>query len=60
MATVWAASMLLDHLGELEAGALLMRAVEHVALHGPRTPDLGGAASTRELGQAMIDAVRAA
>ena len=60
MATVWAASMLLEHLGELEAGALLMRAVERVALEGPRTPDLGGTASTRELGQAMIDAVRAA
>lgn len=60
MATAWAASMLLEHLGEAEAAGLLMRAVEHVALEGPRTPDLGGTASTRELGQAMVDAILAA
>ena len=60
MATVWAGSMLLDHLGQTEAAALLMRAVEHVALAGPRTPDLGGTASTHELGEAMVAAIRAA
>ncbi len=60
MATVWAASMMLDHLGQPEAAGLLMRAVERVALEGPRTPDLGGAASTREVGQAMVDAIMTA
>ena len=60
MATVWAASMMLDHLGQAEAAGLLMRAVERVALAGPRTPDLGGRASTRDVGQAMVDAIRSA
>ena len=57
MATVWAASMMLDHLGQPEAAGLLMRAVERVALDGPRTPDLGGTASTRDVGQAMVDSI---
>ena len=59
MATVWAGSMLLDHLGQAEAARLLMRAVERVALHGPHTPDLGGSASTHDVGVAMVDAIRA-
>ncbi len=60
MATVWAGSMLLEHLGQAEAAHLLMRAIERVALHGPRTPDLGGTASTQELGDAMAAAIRSA
>ena len=60
MATVWAGSMLLDHLGESDAAALLMRAVEQVALAGPRTPDLGGTASTHDVGSAMVAAIRGA
>ena len=52
--------MMLDHLGQAEAAGLLLRAVEQVAQDGPRTPDLGGRASTREVGQAMVDAIRAA
>jgi tartrate dehydrogenase/decarboxylase/D-malate dehydrogenase len=60
MATVWAASMMLDHLRQPEAAGLLLRAVERVALEGPRTPDLGGTASTQELGDAMLAAIRGA
>ncbi|WP_020494657.1 tartrate dehydrogenase [Sciscionella marina] len=56
---IWAASMLLDHLGRREAGAAVLRAIEEV-LADPalRTPDLGGAASTEVCGQAIADAVR--
>jgi tartrate dehydrogenase/decarboxylase/D-malate dehydrogenase len=60
MAAVWAASMMLDGLGEAEAATLVMRGVEHVALHGPRTIDLGGTATTREVGDAVEAAIRAA
>ena len=37
-----------------------MRAVERVALDGPRTPDLGGTASTHDVGPAMVAAIHAA
>ena len=36
MAAIWAASMMLEQLGESEAAALVMRGVEHVAADGPR------------------------
>ena len=48
VATFWTGAMMLEHLGEKDAAARLMRAVERVtadpALH---TPDLGGKATTR-------------
>ena len=57
--TFWTATMMLDHLGEPEAGARLMRAVERVtadpSLH---TPDLGGQATTRQVTDAVIRAIR--
>jgi tartrate dehydrogenase/decarboxylase / D-malate dehydrogenase len=50
---------MLEHLGEPEAAAQLMRAVELVtadpALH---TPDLGGTATTRQVTDAVISAVQ--
>jgi tartrate dehydrogenase/decarboxylase/D-malate dehydrogenase len=57
LATVWAATMLLDHLNEAEGAALIMRALEHVTRSGPHTPDLGGKASTHEVGQAVMSAM---
>jgi tartrate dehydrogenase/decarboxylase/D-malate dehydrogenase len=60
LAAVWAAAMLLDHLEETETSALIMRALEQVARSGPHTPDLGGTASTREVGAGILNAVRTA
>src|SRR5258708_38294427 len=57
MAAVWSASLLLDHLGEREASALVMRALESVARTGPHTADIGGRASTAEVGAAIVDAI---
>jgi tartrate dehydrogenase/decarboxylase / D-malate dehydrogenase len=57
LATVWAAAMLLDHLKESEAAALIMQALEQVARSGPHTSDLGGKGSTREVGEAIMRAV---
>jgi len=52
--TFWSAVMMLDHLGEREAAARLMRAIERVtadpSLH---TPDLGGPATTRQVTDAL-------
>jgi len=55
---VWSGALMLEHLGEAEAARAVERAVERALAHGPRTPDLGGNASTRELGQALAEAVR--
>ena len=58
VATFWTASMMLDHLGEAPAAALLMRAVEQVCAAGVTTPDLGGKATTAEVTQAVCEAIR--
>jgi tartrate dehydrogenase/decarboxylase/D-malate dehydrogenase len=60
MAAIWAASMMLEQLGEQEASALVMRGLEHVALNGPRTKDLGGQARTTEVGDAVVAAINSA
>ena len=57
MATIWAGAMMLEHLGEIEAAGLVMDSLRHVALHGPRTKDLGGTAKTVEMGDAVTAAV---
>src|SRR6187431_880083 len=55
IATFWTASMMLDHLGEKEASARLMKAVETVTAKRIHTPDLGGEATTKIVTQAVID-----
>ena len=59
IATFWSGAMMLDHLGESAAAARLMAAIERVTAAGaPRTPDLGGAARTSDVTEAVIAAVR--
>jgi isocitrate dehydrogenase (NAD+) len=53
-AQMLAAAMLLDHLGELEAGGRIRAAIVAVVREaGIRTRDLGGTATTREFGDAV-------
>ncbi len=57
---VWAGAMLLEHLGETEAARRVIQAIETVIASGiPRTPDLGGKATTREVAGALLAAVKA-
>jgi tartrate dehydrogenase/decarboxylase/D-malate dehydrogenase len=60
VASFWTAAMMLDHLGEAAAAATLMRAVEQVCGSGLLTPDLGGKATTREVTEAVCQALRGA
>ncbi len=54
IASIWSAQLLLDFLGEREAASLLMQAIEGVLAAGQvRTPDLGGTATTRQMGEAI-------
>ena len=55
---IWSAAMMLEHLGEVEAAAAIMRAVETVlAEPGLRTGDLKGTANTEQCGKAIADAL---
>jgi tartrate dehydrogenase/decarboxylase/D-malate dehydrogenase len=54
---IWAGAMMLDHLGCPEAGASVMAAIEKVLVSGLRTPDMGGTASTTDMGRAIADAI---
>lgn len=61
---IWCGAMMLDHLGHPDAGAAVLAAIEAVLARGadaaPFTPDLGGRASTVELGTAIAEAVAGA
>ncbi|MGH8732996.1 MAG: isocitrate/isopropylmalate family dehydrogenase, partial [Burkholderiales bacterium] len=57
IATFWTASMMLEHLGEPKAAARLMRAIEAVTAKKIFTPDLGGAARTRDVTEAVLAAL---
>jgi tartrate dehydrogenase/decarboxylase/D-malate dehydrogenase len=55
---VWAGALMLDHLGHPAAGRAVMAAIEDVLAQGRvRTPDLGGAATTTEMTDALIGAL---
>src|SRR6202790_4040361 len=56
---IWSGAMMLHHLGEASAAAAVERAIEKVlGERNVRTPDIGGKASTRELGSAIASWVR--
>ncbi|WP_101297481.1 isocitrate/isopropylmalate dehydrogenase family protein [Halegenticoccus soli] len=54
-ATILSAAMLLDYLGRNDAAASVRDAVESVLADGPRTPDLGGDATTTDVTEAVVD-----
>ena len=60
VATFWTAAQMLEHLGEAEAAARLLRAIEQVCAAGIMTPDVGGTATTREVTDAVIGAIAGA
>jgi tartrate dehydrogenase/decarboxylase/D-malate dehydrogenase len=57
--TFWSAVMMLEHLGEKQAAARLMTAIEQVTSQGIRTPDLGGTARTLDVTDAVCAAIEA-
>ena len=55
----WTANMMLEHLGETNAAARLMRAIEAVTANPEfHTPDLGGQATTEQVTDAVIKEIR--
>ena len=54
VAQIWTGAMMLEHLGHPDAAAAVVRAIEQVVAEGKVvTRDLGGKASTSEVGQAV-------
>ena len=53
---IWSAAMMLDHLGESDAGGAILRAIETLLTEaGPRTRDIGGTANTADVGKALAE-----
>jgi tartrate dehydrogenase/decarboxylase/D-malate dehydrogenase len=50
---IWSAALMVEHLGEVDASARMLRAIESVCREGVRTRDVGGSASTAEVGDAV-------
>ena len=52
---IWSGAMMLRHFGETEAADSIERAIEAVlgSPSAPRTADIGGKASTKEVGEAI-------
>jgi tartrate dehydrogenase/decarboxylase/D-malate dehydrogenase len=53
VAMIWSGAMMLDFLGHRVAHDAILRAIEAVLKVGPRTPDLGGTATTTQMGEAI-------
>ena len=56
VAMIWSAALMLDFLGETDAHDAIVKAIEQVLAQGPQgtvTGDLGGKASTSEMGKAI-------
>ena len=55
---IWSGAMMLEHLGHPEAAALIMSAIEDTLKQpAAMTPDMGGKASTTELGKAIAEKI---
>jgi 3-isopropylmalate dehydrogenase len=58
IAAILSAAMMLDHLGAPRGAEAIRAAVARVLAAGrPRTPDLGGDATTADVGRAVRDAL---
>jgi len=55
---IWSGAMMLDNLGQTEASDAIVKAIEKVLKDSDvKTPDMGGKATTAELGQAIEQAL---
>ena len=54
IAAIWTVALMLEHLGLAEEAAQVMHAIEATTAAGILTPDLGGTATTVEVGDAVV------
>jgi tartrate dehydrogenase/decarboxylase/D-malate dehydrogenase len=56
IAAIWTAALMMEHLGEREAGARILAALKRVTgERRVRTPDLGGNSTTEDFAAAVIE-----
>lgn len=61
IATIWSLSIMMDHLHLPELGKMILDSIEGVLMEGQvKTPDLGGNATTSEIGDAIISKLKSA
>ena len=55
---IWSAALMLEHLGEADAGQAIVAAIETLLREsGPKTRDMGGQAGTQDVGSALAQIV---
>ena len=54
---IWSGALMLEHLGEADAARAVEAAIGNTLADGPRTPDLGGDATTRDVTAAVVGAL---
>jgi len=54
---IWSGALMLEHLGHKAAADAIVRVIEAALTGGSRTRDIGGRASTQELGKAIAGAL---
>jgi tartrate dehydrogenase/decarboxylase/D-malate dehydrogenase len=59
---IWSGALMLEHLGQgdaryQQAADAIVKAIETVLAEGPRTPDMGGRATTVDVGRAVAECV---
>src|SRR4029077_19587734 len=59
IAMIWSGALMLQFLGCQPAHDAILKAIEGVLVQGPLTRDLGGDASTTQIGEAIANAVAA-
>lgn len=59
LATIWAASQMLDYLGHVDWGRRILEAIEELLQEKTAlTPDMYGMATTKQVGQALVEKLR--
>ena len=58
VAMIWSAALMLEFLGHQDAHDAMVKAIEQVLAAGPHTGDLGGKATTTEVGGAIAELLR--
>jgi tartrate dehydrogenase/decarboxylase/D-malate dehydrogenase len=54
IAMIWSGALMLEHLGEQQAADLIVEAIRRTTASGIMTPDVGGKATTSQVGEAII------
>lgn len=59
IAQIWSAALMLDHLGRPDLSTAIVESIEHVLQEGRvLTPDLGGNATTQQVGSAVAEKLK--